>query len=121
MVHVPYVTPLLKVELLVSTVVIAYLLLTAITKKDMILSETAFSRLTSNWPKFKTLFYTGVVGLTFFIIIVALEFAGQINGAGFHTFRPAEIELAKVGLVTSFIAFSLLNIYLVNILIGGGE
>ncbi len=121
MTHVPYITPFLKVEILVSTVVVVYLLITAITKKDMILSETAFSRLKSNWPKFRYLFYIGVIELSFFIIIIVFEFMGQIGGKGFRANYPVEIELAKVGLVTSFIAFGLFNIHIVNLLLGGGE
>ena len=89
-------------------------------KKDMILSETAFNRLKDNWPEFRLLFYLGIVGLLFFIIIIALEFTG-IGGAGFRSYRPVELELAKVGLVTSFIALGLLNIHIVNMLVGAGE
>ncbi|MFV2040535.1 MAG: hypothetical protein ACC644_00905 [Candidatus Hydrothermarchaeales archaeon] len=121
MVHVPYIAPFLKFELLVSTAVVVYLLFTAITKKDMILSETAFSRFKNSWPKFKSLFYIGFIGLSFFIIIVAFEFMWQIGGSGFRADYHVEFEIAKVGLLTTVIAFGLLNIHIVRILLGGGE
>ncbi len=119
--HIPYISTIFKIELVFLTFLLINLIIFAITKKDMILSDTAVGRLKDNWPKFRITFILALLAMFFFFILVIIELLEVETGNSLRSIYTIEVEIVKVAIVTTLIMVGLLNLVIVKDLIGGGK
>ncbi|MFQ5800227.1 MAG: hypothetical protein ACE5HH_00725 [Candidatus Hydrothermarchaeales archaeon] len=119
--HSPILSTFFKVELIASTILIVVLLAIGIRKKERILSDATISKFKLHWSKFKGAFYLGLLAMVLFLALLATEMIEASRGMAFRSLYPLEAEWIKVSLVFVLFFVNLINLYILLVLVGGGE
>jgi hypothetical protein len=118
MTHNSALTTFFQFEVIISLALIFLLFVIAISKKKMLVSETAITRIKTNWSEFKTTFYFGVIGMVFFLLLISLELLEIEQHAVFHTKYPVLVEWLQILMVGAVIIVNGLSIHLIRKLTG---
>jgi hypothetical protein len=121
MAHISGLSPFIKFELLISTILIMILLIVGISKKEKILSDTAISRVKAKWFEFKVAFYLGLLGLIFFLMLLLTEIIEVEREVVIRSSFSGGTDLLILTILLCMILVNGLGLHIVFFLTGGGE
>ncbi len=110
-----------RIEVLASTVVVVALLMAALSKKDLIISDTGLQRLNRRWTTVKTVFFLGLLPAVLYMGLLSTEMIESAREVTLRSAYPVVTEWLKASLVFSLLAMNLITLRLVLEITGGGK
>jgi hypothetical protein len=116
-----HLTAFFKPSLIASFTLLIVLLVFGIFRKDMILSDTAASRIMERWREFKAAFFLGILGILFYLALILLEFIDVEQGLPFRSTHPLASEYISLFLIVDMVFLNLVSLHIVYKVFGGGK